>query len=307
MQTGDLMLSWMSEMGSGSVRALRDSLDWVSRDPHGHSARKEAGRWLRDLSSLGHAEVGWDQDRWAIAPVALYRLPEAGGLAVLAGSRRGGVVELLEQHMVVVEVPNDQASGIPLPTTILLQYDSVEELPRVATVVGGVYAGCAARRLAKRLRPHTLRDRCAPPVFGGAEGVEWLLGDGRRWELVDGVRGEGLYRLRINGRQRYRYMYGEHWYRSDLAAGQQIEHARQGREIMRWRPDGGEKPTGGTLFVDWGAPLTPLQARALVLCSGLGPRAHGSAYTLEFTNVPSDVAALVAQSARTTLAIMKPI
>ncbi len=66
---------------------------------------------------------------------------------------------------------------------------------------------------------------------------------------------------------------------------------------MRWRPEPGPgREAVGTLFVDWGAPLPPLQARALVLCSGLVPRFSGMAETAIYRNVPRHVAQAVAAS-----------
>jgi hypothetical protein len=71
---------------------------------------------------------------------------------------------------------------------------------------------------------------------------------------------------------------------------------------MRWRPErtvNGEAI--GTVFVDRGAPLPPLQARALTLCSGLVAKFSDLAETARYDNVPRSIADRVAGSIRQRL------
>ena len=82
---GDLLFRWMSELGSGAIVDARSRIDWIARTANIEPRPHTSGRWLRDLSSLGHCEVDWDGGRWSVAPPALVRLPSAGGLAVVAG------------------------------------------------------------------------------------------------------------------------------------------------------------------------------------------------------------------------------
>ena len=102
----DLLLTWMSEVGSGDVRDLRQRVAWAARAADRSPKPYETGRWLRDISALGHAEVDWHGGTWAIAPAVAALLPATGGTAVLAGSRRVGLIDRLEELVAVhVETP----------------------------------------------------------------------------------------------------------------------------------------------------------------------------------------------------------
>ena len=127
----DLLLTWMSEVGSGDVSDLRKRVAWAARAADRSPSRYETGRWLRDLSSLGHAEIDWERGRWAAAPAAGVLLPGTGGMAVLAGSRRGRLVERLSELGVSVHLERPAAAydePLPAPASVYVQADSIAEL-----------------------------------------------------------------------------------------------------------------------------------------------------------------------------------
>lgn len=299
---GDLMLRWMSETGEGSARNLRERLQWLARTADLHATRADTGRWLRDVSALGHAEVNWEQDRWAVTPAAVTRLPAADGLAALTGSRlRATVSRLSATDLAVHEVPPEPAApGIPVPTAVFVQFDSAAGLADAAQEAGVAYGGCAAERLVARLRTIGPGEPTAPPAVGN-ETLERRTGPGPRdWEPVEARASafpDGLYSLKINGRQQFRTVRSGAWLQSDMSSGVFLELARLGQSAMRWRPEPGHgREHVGTVFIDWGAPLPTLHARTLTLCSGLVPRFSGSAGTVIHRNVPHSVARTVAGS-----------
>ena len=107
--------------------------------------------------------------------------------------------------------------------------------------------------------------------------------------------GDGLYRLRLPGRQTHLYRQGGDWYRCELADGVFLELARRGISVIRWRPEeGAGRQWVGSAYVDWGAPLPVVHARALALCSGQPPRFSGAARTAIYEGVPLTVIQAVA-------------
>lgn len=292
------MLLWMSETGAGSVRDLRERVIWLARTADLRISRTSAGRWLRDLSALAYTEVDWHNDRWAMAPVVVTRLPASDGAAMLTGSRRAGLVEQIEaSEMSILHHQAVPAAGdLPAPTSILIQYDDVNGLREAAASVGATYAGCAAIKLAEGLPDVRLGPPAPPPASSNATVERLAEGDGIVF-MPSSTDKDGLYRLKLQGRLAYLYQLDGQWRHCDLAAGVFTHHARRGHSVIRWR---GERQTEagdvGTLFVDWGSPLPPLQARTLTLCSGLPPRFSVAARTAIYGNVPAAVAIAVAKS-----------
>jgi len=294
----DLMLRWMSETGAGSVRDLRERVIWLARTADLHIDGASAGRWLRDLSALAYTEVDWRNDRWAMGPPVVTRLPMSDGTAVLTGSRRAGLVEQIEASEVSVlhHQPASAAGDLPAPTSIFIQYDDVNGLREAAASVGATYAGCAALKLAERLPDVRLGPPAPPPASSNATVERLAEGDGIVF-TPSGTDEDGLYRLKLQGRLAHLYQLDGQWHHCGLAVGVFTDHARRGRSVIRWR---GERQTDngdvGTLFVDWGSPLPPLHARTLTLCSGLPPRLSAAARTAIYGNVPAAVATAVARS-----------
>jgi hypothetical protein len=301
----DLMLSWMSETGSGEVQDLRQRVTWLARTTVRNPAPYEAGRWLRDVASLGHAEVDWDGGRWAMAPAVGVLLPASGGTAVLAGARRIGLVDGLEAQVAVQTVAAEESANerLPVPSSVYIQADSVDGLAAALKSVDAQYSGCAARLIADRLPALALGALAAPPSWS-AQAERLVLGSGFRFGGSLPA-GDGLCRLTLYGRPRYLYRSGSDWYHTDHAHGILWALAERNVSVFRWRLErtaSGEDI--GTAFVDQGAPLPPLQARALVLCSGLPTQFGNAAKTAIYRNVPKQVAQQVADSIRQHLSVV---
>ena len=294
----DLMLRWMSETTSGSVRELRQRLAWLARTEDKPTSDFATGRWVRDMSALGHLEVSWNDDRWWIAPRTIVRLPATDGTAVLVGARAKGTSERLSEIGAISIVSPTAPGDLLPPASQFIAFDSLEELAGIAADLGAVDGGCAATRLIKMLPQLLLGPPAAPPATSNATLERLVDGEGTvSFEESNGTL-DGLYRLRLQGRLAYLYRQGgAQWRHCDLPTGLFWHYSRTSQRVFRWRPQRdawcGEV---GTIFVDWGAPLPPIHARALTLCSGLLPRYSSAARTAIYTNVPHPVAAAVASS-----------
>lgn len=294
----DLILRWMSETGAGSISDLRERLAWLAHTEDVTTARSATGRWLRDMSALGHAEVAWQGDRWSVAPPVVTPLPCSDGTAVLAGSRRTGLIERIEKADVSVTTYQPEAGpgSLPVPSVVYVQYDDLEGLKAAAAGTGLTYSPCSARKLAELLPPLRLGGEAPPPAFGNptlyrfnAEEMAFRPAGSDR---------DGLYSVRLHGALRYLYRQNGIWHNCERATGIFIEYARAGGvSALRFRVER-DYPGGpvGSVFVDWGSALPVLHARALTLCSGLPPRFSEAARTTTYANVPATVASAVAES-----------
>ena len=299
---GDLLLSWMSATGSGSVRDLRRRVQWMARTSDADDSAQAAARWVRDMSTLGHCEVDWQADRWSIGPAALAVLPCSDGQAVLVGSRRAALLERLEDSSLWPErfVQKPSADDLPMPATILASYDSYDSLAVEAARIGATFAGCAGVRLAARLPRVRVGATAAPPSWSSTT-LERFEGLSRPYFRLAAIppaepAPDGLYRMEVLGRHAYLLLRDGAWHHCERAEGVYLELARRGETTLRYRHDSAGYPECGSFFVDWGAPLPPLQARALVLCSGKVPRFGQAGQTTIYSNVPVKVAHLVADS-----------
>lgn len=294
----------MSETGAGDVRGLRDRLAWYMRSRNFTPQRRATGLWLRDISALGHAEIDWDKDKWAIAPAAAALIPAAGGTAVLAGGRRVGIRDALadSDNLATFERAHaTRTSDLPAPTSIYVQSDSIEQLSSALGDIGIQYVGEAASSIASALAPISLGALAAPPQRGAD--LEHLDPQSTDVSFVPRCPpGDGLARFKDLGRLNYIYRQNGEWYHTDYAEGVLLDLAVRGVGVIRWRQErivDGRRI--GRLFVDQGSPLPPLQTRALALCSGLPVKFSTFAGTAIYRNVPKDVAVLVAQSVHQTV------
>lgn len=302
----DLLLNWMSEVGSGDVRELRQRIAWAARSADLYPRPRDTGRWLRDVSSLGHAEIDWANGRWAIAPAVATLAPGAAGAAVLVGQRRTGLLERLEDVFAVHVEEHESSHDAPLcaPSSVYVQSDSIDTLRSDLAELGIAFVGCAARNIAGGLSPIGLGDLAASP--SRSDVVEHLTLTEDWYQFSPGLpAADGLCRFTALGRPSYLFRSGNSWHHTDHATGILLELARCGLSVIRWRPErtvAGQEI--GTAFVDQGAPLPPLQARALVLCSGLPTRFGRTAGTAIYPNVPKEIVELVGESIRQRVAVI---
>jgi hypothetical protein len=310
---GDLLMHWVSELGGGKVADLRAGVLRTTRG-RGLNVRDGAeGRWIRDMSALGHLDVDWRRGVWSAAPPVLTRLPFSDGLALITGRRTAAleraVDQAAEEWAVVLPVVNESAEGdIPVPRSLLLQYDTPDELPDRADELGCSYSPCAALQMFSLLPDLEPGPPAAPPAPGNVQTVEKYDPVKRTYEPADSYSQDGLYRWRgadwsrlVQIRRGSGFQSTEHEY------GVYLELERTGTGSLRWQPESGTgRERVGTLFVDWGAPLPPLHARAAVLCTGLQPRFSSVAETVRYDNVPRAAAERLARSLRQELETHHP-
>ncbi|MFK0044739.1 hypothetical protein ACIQU4_11635 [Streptomyces sp. NPDC090741] len=302
--TGSLLLRWVSEQGAGSLSNIKQGMWWLAAK-HGPDIEPgAAGRWLRDAVSLAYMDIDWRNRRWCAAPPVLTRLPQARGLAVLTGSRtaafdarlaravQGGLLELLQ-------VPSDRPPrDIPLPPSLIIQFDDEEGLASWAAELGAAYMPCFALQGAGLLPPLRPGALTSAPEFG--KPLEQYDLDRREYRPVPRPQGEGLYRLKRRDSKRVcQVLHAGEWHETSHEQGVYLvlESRSRAADVLRWLP---EKDCGregfGTLYVDYGYPLPDLQRRVAVMCCGLAPRINTQAENLAHDNVPYAVAAKIAES-----------
>ncbi|MGW2330614.1 hypothetical protein ACWC5C_33370 [Streptomyces sp. NPDC001700] len=301
---GDLLLRWVSELGEGALSDVQQGMWWLAAARCPDVEPGAPGRWLRDAISLAYLDIDWRNRRWCAAPPVLTRLPQARGLAVLTGSRTAafeGRLELAVQDglIEVFRVPSTRPTrDIPLPTSLLVQFDEEAELKEWSGGLGVTYTPCFALQSAALLPLISLEARASVPEFG--KPLERYNLDRRTYQWMRRPQGDGLYRIRqSDGKRVCQVLRDGAWYETGHEEGVYAVLGEQGpdADVLRWFPD---KEPGcgliGTLHVDWGYPLPDLHRRVATLCSGLAPRINEHAENLAYDNVPKDVAEKIADS-----------
>ncbi|WP_151476511.1 hypothetical protein [Streptomyces albicerus] len=301
---GDLLLRWVSEQGAGTLSDLKQGMWWLAARHCPDIEPGAPGRWLRDALSLAHMDIGWHNRRWCAAPPALTRLPQARGLAVLTGSRTAAfearLTQVVQDGLVeLFRVPSTRPPrDIPLPVSLIVQFDDEAGLVGWAAELGVSYTPCFALQGAALLPPLGLEVRTSKPEFG--KPLEQYDLDRREYQPVRSPRGDGLYRLKRRDSKRVcQVLRDGEWYETshELGVYSVLESQSRDADVLRWLP---EKDCGreryGTLYVDWGYPLPDLHRRVAVMCSGLAPRINAHAENLAYDNVPKIVAVKIADS-----------
>jgi hypothetical protein len=307
---GDLLLRWASERGGGRVADLRAGILSTARS-RGLALREGAdGRWIRDVSALGHLDVDWRQGLWSAAGPVLTRLPFSDGLAAIAGCRTAAFERTAAtaawEWAEIIRAENETADGdIPVPESLLVQYDSPDGLPEIAARLGCSFTPCAALQAFSLLPTVSAGSLAAPPAPNNVRTVERYNLSHKQYEPSDSYNQDGLYRWRgADWSRLIQVRRGAEWRSVEHESGVYLELARLGTGAMRWRPERGSGRGGvGRLAVDWGAPLPPLHARAAVLCTGLQPRFSKLAETVRYDNVPYAAAERLARSLQQVLEI----
>ncbi|HEY8503281.1 MAG TPA: hypothetical protein VIL46_01780 [Gemmataceae bacterium] len=314
MSIGDLLLRWAGELGGGRVRDLRAGILRTARSRGIQVHQEAADRWIRQVSALGHLDVDWRRGRWSVAPPTLTRLPCSDGLALFTGRRTAAderAMETAEKEWAVVHrVHSDVPEGdIPLPDSLLVQYDTAEELAENASAMGFAFTPCAALQVFALLPELAPEGEAAPPAPGNAHTIERYDLKKGCYEPAPSYHEEGLYRWRGADYSRLvQIRRGGRWQSTEHEYGVYLELARLGRSAMRWRPEAVPgREVVGSLFVDLVAPLPPLHARAAVLCTGLPPHVSEAARTVRYDNVPQAAAERLARSLQQTLEFLPVI
>lgn len=294
---GELLGEWMRLSGSGSIAQYREKAIWLAGTVDARLEQGEPGRWLRDLSDRGYVELHWDAGKWTCSPLAMTRLPNSDGLAVLAGFPDPGVLRALsdfdiDTHTVECTPPGD--GRLARPAATIIQYSAVADLRDAAAAISATYIPCSAWQLALTLRSVTLGHESAPPNRQN-DTIAQFDARNLRWSPPADLAAVGLYRYEGNGRRNFLWHEAGIWRHCDMTAGIWTALARSNTSAIRWRPHPGHDPASGagTLFADLGAPMPPLHRRCLVLCSGLTPQFNSSAGTARYGNVPRGIADII--------------
>jgi hypothetical protein len=295
----DLLLDWVSEKGSGTWTEFREAHDWLFRDALKATYGDPAYRTIIGMSTLGQLEIDWGAGRWAAAPTILTVLPHGGANSLLAGSRTRALFHLL-RSLTDEEVTQDYVLNVyeeeTGPSAIFIAAPDEVAVSRLAEGLGVGYEYSISDRLS-RLLPG-LHDYLLSSHAGDAprslEAEAWSS-DSFVWRAVTALTRPGLYRFKVYGRHRYRWVSpsGEA-HDVDYTWGTYAELRARGMRVLRYQPDGAT----GTLSVPLQFPLPILHGRAAALCSGLTPRVvrRPSASVVEFRNVTKKVCVRIAES-----------
>lgn len=302
--TGGLLLRWVSEQGAGALSEIKQGMWWLASKHCPDIESGAPGRWLRDVVSLAYIDIDWRNRVWCAAPPVLTRLPHARGLAVLTGSRTAAFDVRLGQAqqdslLELFRVPSTRPlRDIPLPPSLIVQFDDEAGLTSWAAQLGVSYTPCFATQGAALLPPLSPGAPTSAPEFG--KPLEQYDLERGEYLPVPRPRGEGLYRLKRRDSKRVcQVLRDGQWYDTSHEQGVYFVLEAQSRaaNVLRWRP---EKDCGrerfGTLFVDWGYPLPDLHRRVAVMCCGLAPRINAQAENLAYDNVPHAIAVKIALS-----------
>jgi hypothetical protein len=295
----DLLLTWLSERGSGSWQQLREAYDWLFQ-----AERREpwqtAGFCARILSTLGHIEIDWHAGRWAAAPPVLTLLPSAGAHALLTGARTRRLGALL-----AIEAQEDRPGVMPLPlvpqdiapSACIVAVEDERAATALADRLGVLYSHSVSEELSRilpGLDSYMLKREAHPPRRG--YGIERFEPESLIWQDVERDDLPGLYRYDTPIRAEHRLRAADGGvYAPERAVGIWSALSHWGKNRIKFDP----KSVNGELIVPLQAPLPTLHARTAALCTGFAPQKRGS--VLVYPNVPREVAKRIARSLDQTL------
>lgn len=274
----DLLLSWVSERGHGSLTTFRKAHDWLAADTQ--STERHWTWALQSLQSLGHIEVSWPRRRWEAAPITIATAVNGGGYAFLCGARTQWLLRRIESldsdpelsHLaqsIVLERPIAQSAG---PELQLLTLDSDHEIEILCAALTVRFAPYAADRLLAFLPPLSAilqvgrRDELPGGVFPSRMG-DTQPGAPLFDEVIENLSPPaGGYCTRLYDVSRYFYCHtsGDVF---EASRGEVIyaELRRRDRHVLRWSGH------DNALLVPARMRLPELYERAAVLRTGLLP------------------------------------
>jgi hypothetical protein len=296
----ELLLEWVSELGSGSWDHFRKANDWLLDSGSGE-ARPSPGKTAATLSVLGHFEVDWDGGKWAVAPPVITMLPSAGAHAVLVGCRTRHLRHRLDECEADIFVASH--AQMEAPDAIFIAASDERSITEVASYLDIHYEFSVSDRLSMLLptfESYVALAQHSVPTRGF--GVQRFEVGSFGWEEVEADSREGLYRYAAYGRPEFRFVRqpGE-YLKVDMPLGIYAELRRNGSNIIEFEVD----ELNGTLVVPARTPLPWLQARCAALCSGLAPSLDRNSWTRRFVNVPLEIAQRIAGSLNQELVVQE--
>lgn len=302
---GDVLLRWLSELGTGSIPELRSGLEWYARSSGLPDDRGAVWRWIGAMSALGHLDVAWRSSTWSCSQAALTRIPYSDGLAAVTGERRRSALKTLLDRSPSLGLetvwvrPPCPRGELPLPKSLLISYWSPDQLEELASLTGAEYTPCFALQAAEVLPCTRAEEAAAGPRFDSrVSRYTPFPGDGAGlWAEAEGLLEDGLYRwTRTDSRTVFRLRRGESWFKATKEIGVYAELQRNGISALSWTQEPGPgRWRIGSLAVHRDAPLPTLHARTATLCSGL-PARTGAEGADVYDNVPWRIARAITES-----------
>ena len=303
----DLLLAWMSERGSGTWQELKDAWAWLN---NGKDLEPADRAWIvaRALSALGHIEIAWTQQRWAVAPPVITMLPRSGGRALMTGGRTRALYEpphpgsdepgtgMLADIAEELGLWVDDWPSRDGPTSVVINCASHADAERLASRLGIRFTYSVSQALAYLLPPLEKYLRIAPagelPRGFDAEVFDPV---GCWWSWADSTAEPGLYRCRTWGANVYALKTPlQSWKRVQPEVGIYAVYAWQSGDLQPMTYD----RATGELSMKANAAPPLLHSRAAVLCSGrlpMRPEIAGRRHIV-YLNVAPEVARRIASS-----------
>lgn len=302
------LLLWLSAKGEGSWSQFRAAVEELHVQAVDQAGGSNADGELSvgstselpvyqevrlALQCLGHVEFfsRGTENRWRVVPatITFTRASEKAGL--LCGAR---TPTLLERLSAFQDVRTEVLESSGMPDRVLLRGASADELALSAMQIGLYIQREAPVTLLSALP--TVRDQCAwvPADLPATPGwsVHCFSSSKLRWSEVgqeDVVKAQtGLFRFAMKHQRFYYLRWKGSSYRVPVQVGKFAVMSRR-RGILTYNAD--------SCVLSVPAICRPplLIERALVLCSGVLPHFQKSSRSIEYADVPPDVARLAAQ------------
>lgn len=270
----DQLLEWCSERAEGTLTSFRETYEWLDRH---FRAGRTAGEWALaafNLQVLGHIELDWPNDRWAITPPVLSVLDHSGGLAALTGARPRWLMHRLENLEEDPEIGDLAMHFYPYyieqrgaPTALILTLSSEDQVAELCAALSIRFE----RRVTRALR-HVLPsldsylvagERVAPPP--GVEPQRLDVSTGK-WVPTSDAEGPGAYQYPGYGRKRYFFRDETLLAEADRGVVTFAELRRVDEQVIFYRR------SDETMIVPARMRLPLLAARCAVLQTGLLPQ-----------------------------------
>lgn len=279
----DLLLRWLSVLGTGNWQTFKDGVAAVALDGQELRATSVA----QTLSSLAHIEIDWTQRRWWVAPPLLVVLPNAGLTAVLAGRRTpeldARLQDLLESD---IDVDIQQVRQVSAPQAIFISAARWDDLLSAAQALCVGFSGRFVQTVSSHL---PLMEAPSPQVIDLPPDGQWFDPSDLMW-TSGSMPPYGLRRYEEFGTPSIYWGNGEGWARVDLDIGRYLAVNQAGRDVLRFVSLGQR----GDLESPASMPLPWIQRRLATMSSGLIATTRSGNQVFE--NVPSDVARAIAFS-----------
>jgi hypothetical protein len=159
---GDLLLYWMSRLGSGSQNKFRDALQELA-DAENHDSLQ----WVlhRKLSDLAHVDFFRNTKKWQVRPPILAGLAGQLGVAILCGARSAPLISSLEKaaqeigSTVAVETPENCPSR-------LMVSGNAQQLAHIESATGISFVPEYSLHLLANVPPVSQKMRASGPEKG---------------------------------------------------------------------------------------------------------------------------------------------